>query len=269
MNIIPFDFNDNMVRVVEQEAEFYFVAKDVCDILGYDNPTMALQKLDEDEHLTSKIFSSGQSRDMRAVTESGLYTLILRSNKPEAKPFRRWVTHEVLPSIRKKGSYTGTFAQGTLPFDDEDIEVFFDKNGLEVPHPSQHRYKLPETISHAWIRTIVDLYGKKIAGNYFASHLGIPQTALPLQTAPVMVALSMTQEMSDFLEECIIKDRKESTSVAAVYETYLQWGGVMNRNNFGKELLACTGTQSIVRNVNGVSTRFYHGITLKARCDLD
>ena len=78
MNIIPFDFNDNMVRVVEQENEFYFIAKDICDILGYEHITNALEKLEDDEHLTVKILQSGQSREMRAIAESGLYTLILK-----------------------------------------------------------------------------------------------------------------------------------------------------------------------------------------------
>ncbi|MFL5811495.1 MAG: Bro-N domain-containing protein [Flavisolibacter sp.] len=86
--------------------EPWFLAKDVCDILGLTNPTESLRTLDEDEKLTSETLRAGQSRKMVFVNESGLYNLIFRSNKPEAKKFRKWVTSEVLPSIRKTGKYS-------------------------------------------------------------------------------------------------------------------------------------------------------------------
>jgi len=269
VNIELFNYNESPVRLFEKNGEMWWVLKDICQILDIQNPSVAIERLDDDERAK---FNLGRQGEAWAVNESGLYNLILRSDKPEAKPFRRWVTHEVLPSIRKKGSYKGSFTQGTLPHIDDEVieaEVFFDKNGLEVPHPSQHRYKLPETISHAWIRTIVDLYGKKVAGNYFAPHLGVAQEALPLSVMANMALRDITPEMVDFIEECIIKDKKESVAVSTVYEVYMQWGGSLSRNNFGKEFLSSTGIQSTVRNINGASTRFYHGITLKGRCDLD
>jgi prophage antirepressor-like protein len=105
--IIPFDYGDNLIRVVKDEetGEPLWIAKDVCTVLGLENVNRAVSKLDDDEKLKLKIFTSGQNRDTMFITESGLYNLIFRSNKPEAKPFKRWVTHEVLPSIRKTGSY--------------------------------------------------------------------------------------------------------------------------------------------------------------------
>jgi len=105
--IIPFDYGDNLIRVVEDETtgEPLWVAKDICSVLDLKDVNKAIQKLDDDEKLTRKFFVSGQNRSMYCITESGLYNLIFRSNKPEAKPFKRWVTHEVLPSIRKTGSY--------------------------------------------------------------------------------------------------------------------------------------------------------------------
>ena len=93
------------IRTILVESEPWLVAKDVCDILGHSDTNMALKALDDDEKQTQKIFGSGQNRKMWLVNESGLYTLIMRSNKPEARTFRKWVTSEVLPAIRKKGYY--------------------------------------------------------------------------------------------------------------------------------------------------------------------
>lgn len=112
--IIPFEYGEKQIRVIhdEESGEPLWVAKDICNALGLTHMTNALDKLDVDEKLTVKILQSGQNRNMMVVNESGLYTLILRSNKPEAKTFKRWVTHEVLPSIRKAGSYS---LQGIQP----------------------------------------------------------------------------------------------------------------------------------------------------------
>ena len=106
-NLALFNFSGNKVRVAidERNGEPFWVAKDICDALGYSDVSMTLKKLDDDEKLIQSFFVSGQNRDMLCVNESGLYTLILRSNKPEAKRFKKWVTSEVLPSIRKTGAY--------------------------------------------------------------------------------------------------------------------------------------------------------------------
>lgn len=93
------------VRSLVIENEPWILAKDICDILELSDVNKALEKLDDDEKLTRKIFVSGQNRKMWLVNESGLYALIMRSNKPEAKTFRKWVTSEVLPAIRKQGYY--------------------------------------------------------------------------------------------------------------------------------------------------------------------
>lgn len=101
--IIPFDFNNNEVRVINQDGEPWFVAADVCRILEIKNTTQALGRLDADEKSMLNIGLSGGATN--AVNESGLYTLVLASRKPEAKAFKRWVTHEVIPSIRRHGGY--------------------------------------------------------------------------------------------------------------------------------------------------------------------
>lgn len=99
------------IRTVMQEGEPWFVAKDVCDVLELGNSRQALTRLDEDEKGVISTDTLGGSQEMSIVNEPGLYTLILGSRKPEAKAFKRWVTHEVLPAIRKTGRYA---APGTM-----------------------------------------------------------------------------------------------------------------------------------------------------------
>ena len=104
-NLQVFDFNEHAVRIIMQDGEPWWVAKDVCEILEISKYRDAITKLDDDERCPVKVDTLNGAQEMTAISESGLYTLIIRSNKPEAKKFRRWVTHEVLPSIRKTGSY--------------------------------------------------------------------------------------------------------------------------------------------------------------------
>jgi prophage antirepressor-like protein len=106
--VVPFTYEKYEFRTIIINDAPYFVARDVCNVLGLDDINKALLKLEDDEKLTRKLFVSGQNREFWLINESGLYTLILRSNKPEAKKFRKWVTSEVLPSIRKTGSYETT-----------------------------------------------------------------------------------------------------------------------------------------------------------------
>lgn len=94
------------VRMVIRDGDPWWVAADVCAVLEISNPTMALERLDEDEKAKLNLGLQGGATNV--VNEFGLYNLILGSRKPEAKAFKRWVTHEVLPQIRATGSYHGT-----------------------------------------------------------------------------------------------------------------------------------------------------------------
>lgn len=93
------------VRVVMQDGEPWFVAKDVCDCLDLGNPRTSIALLDEDEKGVHTMDTPGGAQEMSIISEPGLYSLILRSRKPEAKAFKRWVTHDILPSIRRTGGY--------------------------------------------------------------------------------------------------------------------------------------------------------------------
>lgn len=93
------------VRVVDVNGEPWFVARDVCECLELGNPRTSIALLDEDEKGVHTMDTPGGAQEMSIVSEAGLYSLILRSRKPEAKAFKRWITHEVLPAIRKHGGY--------------------------------------------------------------------------------------------------------------------------------------------------------------------
>lgn len=104
-NLQVFNYNENSVRTVQKSGEPWFVLKDVCSVLGIRKYRDTAERLDPDERGSVKVDTLGGAQDMTIISESGLYTVILRSDKPEAKPFRKWVTSEVLPSIRKHGAY--------------------------------------------------------------------------------------------------------------------------------------------------------------------
>lgn len=105
--VVTYTFNptNQPIRVEIRDNAPWFVAKDVCDALQIINITDTMNRLDDDEKLTSVVSNSGQGRQMWLINESGLYNLIFQSRKPEAKAFRKWVTSEVLPSIRRTGRY--------------------------------------------------------------------------------------------------------------------------------------------------------------------
>jgi len=105
VDLIPFDFNGSSVRVIMRSGEPWFVAVDVCRILEIVDARQAVERLDDDERGACPVPTPGGVQDIRCVSEAGLFALVLGSRKPEARVFKRWVTHEVLPSIRKTGSY--------------------------------------------------------------------------------------------------------------------------------------------------------------------
>lgn len=105
MNLQAFRFDMTDVRCVMLDDQPWFVASDVCAALGLGNSSMALGRLDKDEKGVSTVDTLGGAQELLTVNEPGLYSLVLTSRKPEAKRFKRWITHEVLPALRKTGEY--------------------------------------------------------------------------------------------------------------------------------------------------------------------
>lgn len=132
--IVPFDFQGNPVRVIKDEqGEPWWTAVDVCRVLGLDQVSRALSRLDDDEkttltistgHIDQGFSDNAPGTSLNLVNEPGLYRLILTSRKPEAKAFSRWVTHEVLPAIRK----TGQYAPPELKAPQSDLRAIAERN---------------------------------------------------------------------------------------------------------------------------------------------
>ena len=123
------------IRTVNIDGEPWFIAKDVCDILGVQNVTQATQQLEDFER---SMFNIGRQGEANIINESGFYSLVLRSRKPIAKPFRIWVTSEVLPSIRKHGMYaTPSTVEAMLNDPDTMIQVL-----TELKSEREHRIQL-------------------------------------------------------------------------------------------------------------------------------
>ena len=112
-----FQYHDRELRTLQRDGEPWFVLKDVCKVLNMDTSKIkqVADRLDPDEKGRYQIPTPGGPQDTTIINESGLYAVILRSDKPEAKPFRKWVTSQVLPSIRKHGGYIA--GQEVLPPD--------------------------------------------------------------------------------------------------------------------------------------------------------
>lgn len=101
--ITTLSYENSQIRTVQRDGEIWWVLSDVCTVLGLKNPSKVASRLDEDERSN---FELGRQGKANIINESGLYSVILRSDKPETKQFKRWITHEVLPSLRKTGSYS-------------------------------------------------------------------------------------------------------------------------------------------------------------------
>lgn len=101
----PFNYEGQDVRTTISSGELWWALKDVCDVLDIANNRNVATRLDDDEKHVHSVDTLGGKQDLIFISESGLYNVILRSDKPQAKAFKRWVTHEVLPSIRQTGGY--------------------------------------------------------------------------------------------------------------------------------------------------------------------
>lgn len=132
-----FNFEEQEVRIIMIDNKPWWVARDVCNVLSIQNITQAMHQLNKDEKLTHKGYYANQNRNMWLIDEAGLYTLILRSNKPRAIQFKKWITHDILPTIRK----TGVFAINNI------FELLKNMDFDDIPTQDRYVYVAQEEYS--------------------------------------------------------------------------------------------------------------------------
>lgn len=234
--VVPFCFNEHLVRTVAIDNDPWFIAKDVCAVLGLKNVSMAIAKIPE-KHLTSiELTSGGQTRELRAVSEPGLYRLILRSDKPQAEPFMEWVTAEVLPTIRKTGSYclpndavktvrvNHTHLRGTTPPGSLDIRYTMDLSKILL-HPTKRSLAMLQRLT------------------------GIDMADIMNEVAP---ADSMNIIFRDFFDTTFERNLDKRVALAKVYAEYLAWGRNVGCRSY--EMAALRGFGKLLRE-NGQVVR--------------
>lgn len=175
-NIQIFQFENLPLNVIDKAGEPWFIAKEVCEILEISNTSKAVDGLDEDELTKSYIIDSlGRNQEVLIISESGLYTLIIRSNKPNARKFRKWVTGVVLPSIRKTGGYAlqevshienKALYEKIISLQEEVISLYRQIN--------ISRYKKPVVITEYEIFKIKEMYDAGVSTKAISRHFGIP-----------------------------------------------------------------------------------------------
>lgn len=166
------DFGE--VRVVTKEGQPWFVAADVCRALEIADTWNAVNRLDDDEKGTCPISTLGGKQDMSIVSEPGLYALIMTSRKPEARAFKRWVTHDILPSIRKTGAYSEprqpiVFRPPTIGDTNQQRMVKLDEAIFQFVHSVARQSALPVT---RVVNTIIQEsipYVKVVGGEFYGS----------------------------------------------------------------------------------------------------
>lgn len=200
--MLPFVYQENQVRVVKIDEEPWFVAKDLCDVLEIKNPTQVINRLDADERA---MFNIGRQGDANVVNESGMYSLILGSRKQEAREFKRWITHDVLPSIRKTGSYSSdTNAQLlSLQKSFDELTEKINKTGFLNPLVN-YRHQFEQ----------LNVYYKDATGD--DSHRGIHEACGDYFGFPVPYSKDITTTLRDYVL-CHISDDME-TSVSKLQQ---------------------------------------------------
>lgn len=175
MNIQKFQFETLPLNVIDKAGEPWFIAKEVCEILEISNYRDAVSKLDDDEKGVGKTDTLGGEQETNIISESGLYTLIIRSNKPNARKFRKWVTGIVLPSIRKTGGYAlqevnhienKALYEKIISLQEEVISLYRQIN--------MSRYKKPVVITEYEIFKIKEMYDAGLSTKAISRHFGIP-----------------------------------------------------------------------------------------------
>ena len=169
-----FDYNGAKVRTVEINGEVWFVAKDVCSILGLTNTAEALRGLNAKDLTSAILTSGGQNREMNCINEPGVYKLIFKSRKPEAEKFQDWVTSEVLPAIRKHGMYISDKNLDAFKDNPEAFNLLLEKYTKEhdkrIALQEQIAIDLPYTVLGKVMTARVGSFSIQNAAHFLSQH---------------------------------------------------------------------------------------------------
>lgn len=273
-NIIPFIYEDRPVRVIlDEQNDPWWVAMDVCNILGLVNARKAIAALDDDEKKTLPVLpnsvtasyaipSQRGNPNINIINEPGLYTLIIRSDKPKARLFRRWITHEVLPAIRKTGSYA----------------VSRPETGAENGDETENR-QIPD---HVWQKTraagqsvrpgnrikLLNLACQmnRLDQTTVATRAGIlldyAELCQNILMAPEAPGDTLENCMGDFINACCREAPGVKVQAADIYARFIEWyhesisDETPSATWFGRELA------QRFRKTKSMGVIMYHGIGL-------
>lgn len=251
-----FGFGEQLVRVVEREGEAWFVANDVCAALEIGNSRQAVSRLDDDERdCVTTNDAMGRPRETTIISESGVYSLIFTSRKAVAVTFRKWVTGEVLPSLRRTGRYD------LNANDDEDEDEAL---GIDVPHLGSiaDRDKIKTAVS------VVRMYERNwgpAAARAMAVKLGFPMLdidlsapvqpstlragASPVIAEPMVPREQMEGDVVKWGEQVkLAPSKRDATHKGELYDSYVRWCSVyrfkpMHPDRFEKMMHALFGVE--------------------------
>lgn len=224
-DLTPFAFGDNMVRVITDEHDNpWFVAKDVCRILEISNHNDAISHLDDDEKgvAFTDPLSSGGRQEMRTISESGLYALIFRSRKPEARTFSKWVRSEVLPAIRRTGHYekpegtTGSVEPGTLHTAMPDaVKRLRPQLRERVLADAIQTARLTSASTQEEIDAIFLRYCALVGDTPEVGQVRLPGMALGSETE--------TENIRRFADQCLVPSRGNRVNATDLYACFRNW----------------------------------------------
>ena len=228
--MLPFVYQENQVRVVKIDEEPWFVAKDVCDVLGISKYRDAIAKLDADERLSVFVDTVGGQQKASAVNEFGLYSLVFKSNKPEAHAFKRWVTHELIPSVRKTGSYTANSSEQLLKLQKsfDELTEKINKTGFLNPLVN-YRHQFEQ----------LNVYYRDATGD--DSHRGIHEACGDYFGFPVPYSKDIATTLRDYVLCRIADDMDTAVDKLRMFIAGIKSGSIVkssfgkfvNRNGFG------------------------------------
>lgn len=217
------------IRTIEKDGEPWFVGKDVAVVLGYGDTDQALRKhIDDEDKLTRRFDGSGQNRQMTIINESGLYSLVLSSKLPTAKQFKRWVTSEVIPSIRKTGSYSVPCDLSRLSPEMQMLKLLTDKaieNELAQQEQARQLHQVEQKVENirelvginpnGWredCRKLIVKIAYSMGGNEYIREVNNEVFNLVDKRAGVSLETRLTNKRRRMAEEGVCKSKRDRLS---------------------------------------------------------